>query len=142
MKIVLSVALTLLLVGCGSQEEIKSELVESVKKVETKKVVEATKVPEIKTEVKEEVVPKELAIVQTGDAIFKSCSACHGNNAEKKALGKSQVIKGWESTKIINALNGYKAGTYGGAMKGLMKGQVLKLSDADIKEVAGYISKL
>jgi len=142
MKIVLSVALTLLLVGCGSQEEKKSESVESVKKVETKKVVEATKVAEIKMEVKEEVVPKELATVQTGDVIFKSCSACHGNNAEKKALGKSQVIKGWKSTKITEALNGYKAGTYGGAMKGLMKGQVLKLSDADIKKVAGYISKL
>jgi len=42
---------------------------------------------------------------------------------------------------IIKALKGYKDGSYGGAMKGVMKGQVAKLSDKDIEEIAEKISK-
>lgn len=74
-------------------------------------------------------------------ANWAPCAACHGANAEKPALGKSQVIKGWPADKTIAALNGYKDGSYGGAMKGLMKGQVAKLSDADIADLADQISK-
>ena len=167
MKIALSVALAFLFVGCVSQDEKKE-----VKQVEQKKVVKeqssvqtmlnttTTKVIEVPQTVEEEIVPKALATIQeatrvvekqvkkvivssvSGESIFKSCSSCHGQNAEKKALGKSQIIKGWDATKVAEALNGYKAGIYGGSMKGLMKGQVLKLSDEDIKAVSGYISKL
>ena len=77
----------------------------------------------------------------SGENLFNKCKACHGANAQKKALGKSEVIKGWESQKIQDALNGYKNGTYGGAMKGIMKGQVMSLKDEDIKALADYISK-
>ncbi|XXF40629.1 c-type cytochrome [Sulfurimonas sp. NW7] len=77
-----------------------------------------------------------------GAKLFTACSSCHGAHAEKKALGKSQIIKGWDKTKIITALKGYKDGTYGGAMKAVMKGQAAKLSDADIKALAEYISQL
>ncbi len=38
--------------------------------------------------------------------------------------------------EIVKALKGYKDGSYGGAMKGVMKGQVAKLSDKDIEEIA------
>ena len=148
MKIALSVALALLLVGCGSSEEKKV-----TQKVEPKKVVEKhtkEKVVEVDNEVKEEVVPKKLSIVghnptpvaKSGAQVYKVCSSCHGANAEKKALGKSHVIKGWDVAKITKAINGYKAGTYGGTMKGLMKSQVSKLSDSEIKAVAEHISKL
>ena len=74
-----------------------------------------------------------------GAKLYKSCGACHGASGEKKALGKSAVIKGWDATKTIEALNGYKAGTYGGAMKGLMKGQVKALDNAQIEALAKYI---
>jgi len=77
-----------------------------------------------------------------GATLFKTCATCHGANAEKHALNKSQVIKGWDAAKIEKALNGYKDGSYGGAMKGVMKGQVARLSDADIKALAGYISAM
>jgi cytochrome c-type protein NapB len=40
---------------------------------------------------------------------------------------------------IVKALKGYKDGSYGGAMKGIMKGQVAKLSDADIESMASEI---
>jgi len=75
-------------------------------------------------------------------ATYTSCAGCHGQNAEKRALGKSQIIQGWSADKIISALKGYKDGTYGGPMKGVMKGQVVRLSDADIKALAATISKL
>ena len=82
-----------------------------------------------------------LAVVSAdGATTFKKCIACHGVNAEKKALGKSQVIAGWEASKTIAALKGYKDGTYGGAMKGLMKGQVAGLNEKQIEEVAAYIA--
>lgn len=104
------------------------EKVETVKKVETAKKVEKASKP--------------LASAVDGAAVYKTCVACHGQNAEKKALNKSQIIKGWESKKIVAALKGYKDGTYGGAMKAMMKGQVSKLSDAEIEAVAKHISKL
>jgi cytochrome c len=77
-----------------------------------------------------------------GAEIFKKCASCHGEKAEKSALGKSQITQGWEVAKITAALKGYKDGTYGGAMKGVMKGQVAALSDADIDAVANYIHGL
>jgi len=75
----------------------------------------------------------------SGADIYKKCAGCHGVNAEKKALGKSHIIKDWDAKKIASALHGYKDGTYGGPMKALMKGQVAPLSDADIEAVAKYI---
>lgn len=38
-------------------------------------------------------------------------------------------------------MKGYKDGTFGGHMKGLMKGQLASYDDAKIKAVAEYISK-
>ena len=74
-----------------------------------------------------------------GADVYKKCSACHGATAEKKALGKSAVIKGWKAEKTVAALKGYQAGTYGGSMKGLMKGQVTSMDDAQIEAVAKFI---
>jgi len=70
------------------------------------------------------------------------CAGCHGKKFEKHALGKSQIIAGWPVAKIEKALKGYKAGTYGGPMKGVMKGQVARLSDADIADLAKQISAM
>jgi|LGVF01.2.fsa_nt_gb cytochrome c553 len=77
-----------------------------------------------------------------GAALYKKCAACHGAKAEKKALNKGQIIQGWDAAKIEASLKGYKDGTYGGAMKGLMKGQVASYDDAKIKAVSEYIAGL
>ena len=78
-----------------------------------------------------------------GAALYKKCAACHGAKAEKKALGKSEVIHTWDSAKIEETLKGYKAGTTNShGMGALMKGQVASYSDADIAAVATYISGL
>jgi cytochrome c553 len=77
-----------------------------------------------------------------GEALYKACASCHGQNGEKAALGKSQIIKGWDKEKIAASLKGYKDGSYGGAMKGVMKGQVSRLDDEKIDALATYISTL
>jgi cytochrome c-type protein NapB len=68
-----------------------------------------------------------------------ACAGCHGANFEKAALGKSKIVKDMSQADIETALNGYKDGSYGGAMKGIMVGQVAKLSKEDITEIAKSI---
>ena len=81
-----------------------------------------------------------LSSVAMADA-FQKCAGCHGANGEKKALGKSKVISNMAKADIVAALKGYKDGTYGGPMKGLMKGQVAGLSDADMTAIGEKIGK-
>ena len=75
-------------------------------------------------------------------ASVAACAACHGAGFEKAALGKSQIVKGWDEAKIVASLKGYQDGSYGGAMKGVMKGQVAKLTDADIADIAKQIAAM
>lgn len=72
---------------------------------------------------------------------YAKCVACHGANGEKVALGKSKIMKDMTKAEIVTALKGYKDGSYGGAMKALMTGQVASLSDADIEAIAEQIGK-
>jgi len=75
-----------------------------------------------------------------GAALYKKCAGCHGAKGEKKALGKSKVISAMSHTELVGALKGYKDGSYGGPMKGLMKGQVAALDDAKIEALATFIA--
>lgn len=77
-------------------------------------------------------------VMADGKALFGKCAGCHGANGEKVAMGKGQAIKGQSAADIEKKLKGYKDGSFGGDMKGLMKGQVSALSDADIKAIAEY----
>jgi len=171
MKIILSVVLALFLVACSDSKDSKTQNAQNQEKVVAKAPVAQKEVPavqkvvpevqeavskvakKVETTVVKPVVEKTKELVATttkavttpkvdGAKVFVVCSSCHGPHAENKALGKSQVIQGWKASKIENALKGYKAGTYGGTMKAVMKGQASKLSDAQIQAVAAYISKL
>lgn len=75
-------------------------------------------------------------------ASLAACAGCHGADFSKAALGKSQVVKGWDAAKIEASLKGYKDGTYGGPMKGVMAGQVKNLSEADIKDLSAQIAAI
>ena len=84
-----------------------------------------------------------LALVTAASAAVngKACAACHGANFEKHAMGKSKIVSEMTHADIATALKGYKAGTYGGPMKGVMKGQVSRYSDADLEAFAQTIGK-
>ena len=68
-----------------------------------------------------------------------ACKVCHGADFEKKALNVSKIVKDMTKEEIITSLKGYKDGSYGGAMKSVMKGQVAKLDDAAIEAMAAEI---
>ena len=72
---------------------------------------------------------------------YAKCSACHGVNGEKAALGKSKIIKDLSKADFVSALKGYQVGTYGGAQKGLMVGQVKDMTEATMNEIADTIIK-
>jgi len=75
-----------------------------------------------------------------GEAIYKSkCFSCHGEKASKSALNKSQIIAGWDATKIMASIHGYKNGE-GGSMKNIMKPIANGLNDDDLKAVATTIA--
>lgn len=118
-------------------KQAATNLTEDVKTIVNKTVEE-------KTAAVESVVTEAVAEVQAldGELLYKSCASCHGLKGEKEALGKSQVIAGWNKEKTIQALNGYKDGTYGGVMKNIMKGQVATKTDLEIDALATFISNL
>ncbi len=70
-----------------------------------------------------------------------ACKGCHGQNFEKHALGKSKIVKDMTKAEVAEALVGYKNGTFGGPMKGVMKGQVARYSVADLKAAAQVLGK-
>ncbi len=82
------------------------------------------------------------SVVAADATLYKKCAGCHGQQAEKKAMGKSKIINSMTAAEIVGALNGYKDGSYGGSMKGLMKGQVKSLDDEQIESLAQTISEM
>lgn len=75
-----------------------------------------------------------------GKALYARCSGCHGVDGGKKALGTGEPLKGMSSANLLKALEGYKAGTFGGAKKAMMEAQVKGLSPEDMKALADYIA--
>ena len=82
------------------------------------------------------------SVMADGGALYKKCAGCHGADGSKVALGKSKIISQMSEADLNKSMNGYKDGSYGGAMKGLMKGQVAKLSTGDIASLSSYIAGL
>lgn len=133
-------------------EEVKKETAPIVEEVveKSKEVMESSKevaaeVAQKATDMKESVqktIHEATAPSADGKALFVTCSSCHGQNGEKKALNSSKVIQGWSKDKVLTALKGYKDGSYGGVMKGVMLGQVKNLDDAKMEALASYISSL
>jgi len=135
---ILSLLTLILLSACSSAPQKKEPQTD-------KNTTEVTSAKELNNT--KEKVHHEIAAVTTpaptGSSLYISkCASCHGKDAKKSALNVSKVIAGWSSEEIQAALKGYKDGSYGGKMKGLMQGQSKPLSDNDILLIADYISVL
>lgn len=127
-KIILSTLIaTFLLTGCGEKKEEMQT---------TTQIVQENTKEEIQKEVQ-----KPIEKISDGKTLFAKCVSCHGESGEKIALNKSKIIQNLTKDEIIQALIGYKNGSYGGEMKGLMKGQVENLTEDDIKQIAEYLKK-
>ena len=77
-----------------------------------------------------------LASTSSYAVSIAACAGCHGQHFEKAALGKSKIVKDMSLKDIVNALKGYKAGTYGGAMKQVMVNQVKNMKESDIEAIS------
>ncbi len=82
-----------------------------------------------------------LSVTASAEFNEAGCTGCHGKNFEKKAMGKSKVVKDMTADEITKALTGYKDGSYGGPLKTMMKAQADKMSADDIKNFAAKHGK-
>lgn len=81
-------------------------------------------------------------INQMGKLYIQKCAMCHGDYAEKAALGKSEIISKFSEQQIKDALHGYKRGTFGGDYKANMIAVLRTLNDEQIDNLAAYISSM
>lgn len=84
-----------------------------------------------------------MSAAPDGAEIFKKCSICHGEQAQKHSLDVSAIIAGMDVKKIIKELKAYQAGElnqYGFGL--MMQGQATKLSEAEMEAVAKYVASL
>ncbi len=75
-------------------------------------------------------------------ASYTTCKGCHGEHGEKNTMVPQSKPAEMTKAEVKAALEGYKAGTvnkYGKAM--MMKGQVARLTPAQIDELANFIGK-
>lgn len=119
-------------------DEVK-EITTTVNQTKGKLIIAPDKV---EGEIKEVTTQASVDTSIDATVLFTTCAACHGQKAEKSALGKSQVIAGWDKQRIVDAINGYKEGTYGGIMKNVMAGHVMNKTDVEIDALAELISKM
>ncbi|MDD3505041.1 MAG: c-type cytochrome, partial [Sulfurimonas sp.] len=84
-----------------------------------------------------------IATVASATQLFDRCATCHGKNGEKHSQNLTKSIAGMDQKEVTAILQEYRAGTrntYG--LGSMMQGQAKRLSDADIKELSGYIASL
>lgn len=131
MRLYIPLLALLFIAACSNDQQAAS----TFGKTETKKI---HKSPE-----KNITAYNEQKASSSGHSIYAhKCASCHGRQGEKAALNTSKVIQGWDEADVVTALEGYKDGTYGLKLKGIMKGQVTALTPQEIKAVAAYVSTL
>ena len=75
-----------------------------------------------------------------GEKLYKSCAGCHGKDGQTMALGVGKALKGQPANVILDKLNGYADGTYGGSKKKIMTNIIKRMSQEDRVKVSEYIS--
>ncbi len=102
----------------------------------TKKYTKVKSVPHTKTS-------QAKPVKQTTYKVPVACFGCHGKHFEKRALGKSKIVKNMTAKEIGKALWMYRyKKNYGGSLKGVMQGQVAKYSKKELFHIAKGIKQL
>ena len=84
-----------------------------------------------------------VALADDAAALFQShCQGCHGPDGGRPPIPGISPIKGKSSEDLLKMLEGFKNGTFGGAEKQVMEGVTRQLTDAQLKSLADYVSKL
>ncbi|GKT11339.1 MAG: cytochrome c [Thiomicrorhabdus sp.] len=74
-----------------------------------------------------------------GKAKFGMCVTCHGAAGEG---GVGPKLAGQAASDIVSKLTDYKAGKQRGPMTSMMAPMAAGLTDADVQNVAAYVSSL
>ena len=82
----------------------------------------------------------EESHLEPGPLYAERCVRCHGDDGGNSP-GDSTPLREQSAGVIIEKLNGYKAGTYGGERKATMEGVAGNLSEMEIAALAGHIGK-
>lgn len=82
---------------------------------------------------------QEQISYKQGKNLYRPCAACHGLQGEKAQFG-SEVLKGWDKERVMNALKGYQDGTYGRDYKPTMKLHTKRLTYEQMSLIAEYIA--
>lgn len=81
--------------------------------------------------------------VEQGKKLYAKCIACHGAKADKKFMNTVPALNSIPAEERLQAMLDYKAGKLNKYKKGaMMKMQVSKLSEEDLKSINDYISTL
>ncbi len=90
-------------------------------------------------------VSASMLMAASGESIYQAkCASCHGKNAEKKALGHSNIIRGMPVDQFITLTNAFATGK----QKAMPIAKIVKkqfidgYSAEEIKEVANYVHNL
>jgi len=91
----------------------------------------------------QEMADAVLSNKEKGKVLYAKCAGCHGQDGKTQALGKSEEIAGQSVLELKTKIKAYKKGDRNVAGMGtLMKGQVLSMTDEEIKDISAYISTL
>ena len=91
------------------------------------------------------VLSVNILIAGSAGSIYKKeCASCHGQKAEKKAMGLSPVIRGMPAEKIATLTKAVASGKLKAVPMAKIVHQkfVKKYNDKEIMAVAQYINKL
>jgi cytochrome c len=79
-----------------------------------------------------------------GAALFveKTCTACHGKDGKTPLLPEYPKIAGQNAKYIERQMADIKSGARANSNSAAMQGIMVIVSEADMKELADYISKL
>lgn len=72
----------------------------------------------------------------------KTCSACHGKDANKPLMPDYPKIAGQNEAYIVKQMTDIKTGARANGNSAAMKGVMHLVNDQEIKDIAAYLSKL
>ncbi len=72
----------------------------------------------------------------------KTCIACHGKDGKKTLMPDYPKIAGQNKAYIEKQMNDIKSGARANGNSAAMKGVMVIVSDAEIKELADFVSKM
>lgn len=77
-----------------------------------------------------------------GEDVYARCAGCHGADGTKRAMGLAPPLAGQDSLQLLEKLEGYVEGTYGGSKKTIMVNTLKRLTPEQLREVVDYIAGL